>query len=148
MENILSKTTIQQIAEGTFALPMSPNRVLQQVCAPNYGEVVAQVLSTPKRFVGRAIDIASDELTGEQEAEALGGVLGHEVTYRQAPIDALGAPGGDMRLMFEWFESTGYHADIEALRQEFPNVGWNSFADWARTARSALLGSSATRSPL
>ena len=138
MENILSKTTIQRIGEGTFAMPMTPDRVLQQVCAPDYGEVAAQVLLTPERFAGRAIDVASDALTGEQEAKALGRVLGHEVTYRQAPIDALGAPGSDMRLMFEWFESTGYRADVEALRQEFPSVRWHSFMDWARAARERL----------
>ena len=138
MENILSKATIQRLGEGRFALPMSPDRILQQVCAPDYGEVTAEVLLNADRFAGRAIDVASDELTGEQEASALGSVLGHEVAYEQLPVDALGAPGSDMRSMFEWFESTGYHANIEALREELPGVGWYSFADWANATRERL----------
>lgn len=138
MENILSKATVQKLGEGTFALPMSPERALQQVCAPDYGEVVAEVLLSAERFAGRAIDVASDELTGEHEAQTLAAVLGHEVAYKELPSDALGPPGRDMRLMFEWFESTGYRANIAALREEFPNVRWHSFADWARAARERL----------
>ena len=109
--------------------------MLQQVCAPDYGEVVAEVLLNPERFARRAIDVASDELTGQQEAEALAKVLAHEVVYEALPVDVLGAPASDMRLMFEWFESTGYRADIPALREEFPNVAWHTFQSWAETAR-------------
>lgn len=138
MENILSTATIERLRGGSFALPMSPDRILQQVCAPDYGEVAAEVLLDPERFVGRAIDVASDELTGEQEAAALAEVLSHEVAYQQLPVEALGAPGSDMRLMFEWFESNGYQANVEALRAEFPRVSWHRFVDWAEAIRQRL----------
>ncbi len=38
----------------------------------------------------------------------------------------------DTALMFEWFDRAGYSADIAGLRRDFPEVGWHSFADWAR----------------
>jgi hypothetical protein len=34
--------------------------------------------------------------------------------------------------MFEWFDRTGYDADIAALRSDFPEVGWHRYRDWAR----------------
>jgi hypothetical protein len=34
--------------------------------------------------------------------------------------------------MFEWFDRVGYGADIAALRRDFSEVRWHSFADWAR----------------
>jgi hypothetical protein len=37
-----------------------------------------------------------------------------------------------MALMFEWFDSTGYAADITSLRREFPEVKWHTFEEWAR----------------
>lgn len=138
MENMLSKATIQRLGEGTFALPMSPDRVLQQVCAPDYGEVVAEVFLNGKHFARREIDVASDALTGGQQAAALGRVLGHEVDYEQLPVEALGAPGSDMRRMFEWFDATGYRANLDRLREEFPSVRWHSFAEWAKTSRERL----------
>jgi len=34
--------------------------------------------------------------------------------------------------MFEWFDTTGYAADIESLRRDFPEVTWHTFELWAR----------------
>jgi hypothetical protein len=35
-------------------------------------------------------------------------------------------------VMFEWFDHTGYAADIKSLRRDFPEVQWHSFEPWAR----------------
>ena len=37
-----------------------------------------------------------------------------------------------MALMFEWFDHTGYAADIKSLRRDFPEVTWHTFEEWAR----------------
>ena len=37
----------------------------------------------------------------------------------------------DTAIMFEWFGRVGYSVDIAALRNEFPEVKWKTFADWA-----------------
>jgi hypothetical protein len=42
--------------------------------------------------------------------------------------------------MFEWFDRVGYDVDIDALRKEFPEVRWHSFADWAREFDWSVLG--------
>jgi hypothetical protein len=37
-----------------------------------------------------------------------------------------------MAVLFEWFDSTGYTADIKSLRRDFPEVKWHTFEQWAR----------------
>ncbi len=138
MENVLGQSSLERLRAGTFALPMSPDRLLQQVCAPDYGQVAAEVLLNPDRFIGRAIDVASDAVTGRETAAALGAATNRKVDYEQTPFETLGGPESDMRRMFEWFESTGYRADIDALRQEFPDVRWHRYGAWAETVRDQL----------
>ena len=48
------------------------------------------------------------------------------------PIAAARQQSEDAALMFEWFDRVGYDADIAALRRDFSEVRWHSFADWAR----------------
>ena len=131
MENILSPATKRQLSEGTFVLPMPPDRLLQQVCAPDYGAVVAEVIVDSDFYLGRSIDVASDELTMLEQVGILAKVVGRPVEYRELPFESLGEPGSDMRLMFEWFASTGYRAEIPFLRSEFSQIAWHSFGSWA-----------------
>jgi len=50
-------------------LPLSSSSVLQQITLQNIAEFSALVLKHGKSFLGKRIDIASDEVTGEQAAE-------------------------------------------------------------------------------
>lgn len=36
-----------------------------------------------------------------------------------------------MRAMFTFLSGDGYSVDIPALHERFPDVGWQSFAEWA-----------------
>jgi hypothetical protein len=38
----------------------------------------------------------------------------------------------DMRAMFGFLSTTGYSADIPALRDRYPDIGWQSFEQWVR----------------
>ena len=38
----------------------------------------------------------------------------------------------DQAPIFTWFHQVGYHADVPALRRDFPEVGWQSATEWAR----------------
>jgi hypothetical protein len=58
--------------------------------------------------------------------------LGRPIAYQQIPITTIREQSEDAALMFEWFDRTGYDADIAALRKDFPEVRWHSFADWAK----------------
>ena len=47
-----------------------------------------------------------------------------------------------MALMFEWFDHTGYAADIKSLRRDFPDVTWHTFEEWARKQDWSVLDES------
>src|SRR5919205_266141 len=71
MENLLGPG----LEQGQLALPLSSSSVLQQSALQNIAEFSALVLERRKPFLGKRIDIASDEVTGEQAAEILSNVL-------------------------------------------------------------------------
>ena len=58
--------------------------------------------------------------------------IGRPINYKEIPIAAARQQSEDAALMFEWFDRVGYDADIAALRRDFSEVRWHSFADWAR----------------
>jgi uncharacterized protein YbjT (DUF2867 family) len=88
------------------------------------------------------VDIAGDELTGEEVAAILSKVTGRKVHYEGFPPDVLRAQSEDMALMFEWFDSSGYAADIKGLRRVFPDVKWYTFEEWARKQDWSVLDQS------
>ena len=69
-------------------------------------------------------------------------MTGREVHYEGFPPDVLRAQSEDLALMFEWFDRTGYAADIESLRRDFPEVKWHTFEEWARKQDWSVLDQS------
>jgi len=127
MENLLDPR-LGALQQGQLALPLSPSTVLQQISVQNIAEFSAMVIESPERFLGKRIDIASDEVTGQKATEILSSVLNQEIKYTQIP-----APNGDLARMFEWYEKVGTGIDITSLQQEYPAVKWITFKDWARS---------------
>jgi uncharacterized protein YbjT (DUF2867 family) len=132
MENTVAPWAIDGLRPGVYAAALPPARVLQQVTIDDIGAFVATLAERREQVFGKRFDIASDELSGAQQAKILSEVLGRPITYRELPIAAIRQQSEDTALMFEWFDRTGYDADIAALRRDFPDVGWHSYADWAR----------------
>lgn len=126
MENLLYQR--QGLQQGQFTLPLSPSTILQQIPVQNIAEFLALVIENPERFLGKRIDIASDEVTGQQATEILSNVLENKIKYTRIP-----AANEDLARMFEWYEKVGTNIDISSLHQEYPTVNWLSFKDWARS---------------
>jgi uncharacterized protein YbjT (DUF2867 family) len=132
MENAVAAWGIAGLRQGVHAFALPPKRALQLVAVADIGAFAAILTERREQVFGRRIDIAGDELTGEDQAMILSQAIGRPVAYRALPIAAMREQSEDLALMFEWFDRTGYSADIAALRRDFPEVGWHSFADWAR----------------
>jgi len=90
------------------------------------------VLERRKPFLGKRIDIASDEVTGEQVAKILSNELGQRIRYVPVPLEQVYQANEDMARMYDWYEKVGTGIDISALHQEYPEVGWLTFRDWAK----------------
>jgi uncharacterized protein YbjT (DUF2867 family) len=132
MENLLTylKPGLEQ---GQLALPLSPSSILQQSAVQNIAEFSALVLEHSKTFLDKRIDIASDEVTGEQATKVLSNELGRKISYVHIPLDRVREGNEDMARMFEWYEKVGTGIDIPSLHQEYPQVNWLSFKDWAKS---------------
>src|SRR5919199_141504 len=129
MENLLGPG----LEQGQLALPLPPSTTLQQSALENIAEFSALVLERRKPFLGKRIDIASDEGTGEQAAGILSNVLGYMIRYVPVPLEQVYQANEDMARMYDWYEKAGTGIDIASLHQEYPEVKWLSFKDWVKS---------------
>jgi len=132
MENFVAPWSIGALHQGTHAFAMPPKRVLQLVALADIGAFVAALVERREQVFGKRFDFAGDELSGEERAKILSHAIGRRINYQEIPIAAARQQSEDAALMFEWFDRVGYDADIAALRRDFSEVPWHSFADWAR----------------
>jgi uncharacterized protein YbjT (DUF2867 family) len=131
MENFVSPFQLPGLREGRLSGGTSPDRKVQMVALDDLAAFVTVLLENPSRFRGRRTNVASDAVSQSDAAHLLTGLLRRPVVYQQIPIEMLRSQSADTAAMIEWFERDGYTADIEALRREFPNVGWQRFPEWA-----------------
>ena len=131
MDNLVSPWTLPGVIQGTISAAMPGDRKLQQVAVADIGKFAVALIERGERVFGQRFDIAGDELTGNEMVNILSGILGREINYQGFPVEGLKAQNEDMGLMYEWFDTTGYSANIASLKNEFPDVGWLDFKSWA-----------------
>ena len=108
MENLLGPG----LKQGQLALPLSLSTTLQQSALENIAEFSALVLESRIPFLGKRIDIASDDVTGEQAAKILSNELGYKIRYVPIPLEQVYQANEDMARMYEWYEKVGTGIDI------------------------------------
>lgn len=139
-ENLVGPWSLPGLQQGVLAAPLPSARAVQQIAVADIGAFAAFVLRHRDRFVNKRIDIASDAVTGAEQAEVLSAVTGGAIRYVELPLDQVRASGGeDMAMMFEWLNRVGYSADVEGLRRDYPEVGWHRFGEWARNQDWSVL---------
>ena len=145
-ENVLNPFTLPALMEGTLAIGMPADRPLQQIGVRDIAAFVVLALENRDSFLGKSIDIAGDELTGQETARILSEASGRMIEYVQTPMEQVRAMGEDFALNLEWFNDVGYSADIPYLRTEFPEVEWETFEEWARRQDWTVLNGSSAQS--
>ena len=145
MDNLLSYSRAG-LQQGQLALPLSPSLILQQSALENIAEFFALVLERRNSFLGKRIDIASDELTGEQAAKVLSDELRRKISYVQVPLEQIRQASEDLALMFQWFERIGTGVDVASLHKQYPEVNWLTFKDWVKSQNWEGLAASSTNS--
>ena len=135
MDNFLADWLAAGIAKGAIAMALPATRRLQQIALADIAQFTALVIERRASFLGKRIDIASDELTVATAAAAISEVSGRPIEYTALPIDTVRQWNEDLSRMFEWFDRVGYDADIVGLREIYPEVNWHRFIDWAREQR-------------
>jgi uncharacterized protein YbjT (DUF2867 family) len=131
MENFLAEWMAAGIAQGSIAIAVPATRRLQQIAVEDIAQFTALVIERRDSFLGKRIDIASDELTLTTVAAIISDVLGRQIKYTALPIDAVQSSNADLARMYEWFDRVGYDADVVGLRELYAEVDWHRFSDWA-----------------
>jgi uncharacterized protein YbjT (DUF2867 family) len=144
MENLLSPWWLPGLQEGRFAMALPPERKLHQIALEDLGSFAALVVESRDRFLGRRIDIASDEIAGQDVARILSRFAGRRVDYVELPLSEVRAWNEDFAIMFDWFNRKGLRIDVPALHREFPQVGWHTFESWAGKQNWSLLRKAAS----
>ena len=134
--------SLQPAGDGyTMPMPLSPGRTLQTVASDDIGAFVAMAFADPDAWIGRAFELAGDERTLPEYAQAIAADVGAPVEYVQAPWETIRAQSEDIYRMYDFFEREGYAADIGALRAEYPALrtfdGWLGEGGLARFRKPA-----------
>ncbi|MGW7411782.1 NmrA/HSCARG family protein [Streptomyces sp. NPDC054863] len=109
MNNLLGYADMT--GERLMELPVDPGKPMQMIATSDIGRIAAAVLAQPEKYLGAQLEIAGDSLTFEQIA-----AIYQKVT--DVPTRLVPQPIQDR--MFEWFAESGYQADLDALRSDFP----------------------------
>jgi uncharacterized protein YbjT (DUF2867 family) len=113
----------EPILGGTLPQPLDPDKPFQQVAVEDIGAFAAMAFEHQDEWIGREVEVAGDERTMPEIAEAFGRVAGREVGYYQVPWEQFEEQmGEEYAVMYRWFNEVGYEADVEALRREHPGL--------------------------
>lgn len=119
-------------AEGKTVLNLAikEDTKLQMIAVDDIGAFASIVFDNPDEYLGKEIEIAGDELTLKQMAEAFTKGLGKQVDYNEVPVDAVRENSPEMADMFQWFIDKGYEADIKNINKIYP--GMTTFEEWLK----------------
>jgi uncharacterized protein YbjT (DUF2867 family) len=111
------------ILGGTLPQPLDPGKPFQQVAVEDIGAFAAIAFERPDEWIGREVEIAGDERTMPEIAEAFGRVVGKQIGYYQVPWEQFEEQmGEEYAVMYRWFNDVGYEADVGSLRREHPGL--------------------------
>jgi len=130
MANFCADSYYDAIRGGVLAMALRPDRAMQMIDVDDIGGLVTLAYDHPDEYIGRAIEIAGDELTGPQMAALFSEAMQRPVRYVQVPISALRQQSEATARVFEWLNESGYQADIPALRRLYPPL--STLAEWLR----------------
>jgi uncharacterized protein YbjT (DUF2867 family) len=112
-----------------------PRTIVQHIAITDIGAFAALALRNPAHFIGKAMELAGDELTADQIAVAI-----TRTVRRPIPaLDLLVSSKSDLRELGtrEFVRFGGWQADIEALRALHPKL--MTFDAWLKQGGAALI---------
>lgn len=133
----------EHVLNGVLPQPLSPDRTLQQIAVDDIGAIAAAAFCNAGKWLGRIVELAGDELTMRQTADAFSLALGRPVDYVQVAWEEFERTScEEIGRMYRWFQSVGYEVDIPSLRSEFPKLkNLNQFlgeSAWAAAAETSV----------
>ncbi|KAL2418936.1 hypothetical protein ABEF91_006876 [Exophiala dermatitidis] len=105
---------------------------LQLVSATDVGILAADAFKHPETYAGRAISIATDELTARQANDVFKRVVGSDMPTTYPFVGRLIKLilREQLGVMFDWFKTDGFGADPNEWKDKFPEM--QDFERWLR----------------
>ncbi|HVO78261.1 MAG TPA: NmrA/HSCARG family protein [Methanomassiliicoccales archaeon] len=139
-ENFDNPSSRDSILAGRFLSPLPPDRPLQMISVEDIGGFACMAFEDRNRWLQTATEIAGDEKTMPQVAEALGRAIGRPVRHEQIPLERLDP---ERQIMNRWMIENGYRANIPALRRMRPSLmtleKWLETGPWAAVQAKVMV---------
>ena len=141
-ENFENKLPGYTISKNIFPGIVGKNFKWQTIAVEDIGKWVRGVLSKPEKYKNQSINIAGEELTGQEMAMTLQRIVsseGIQTNYLMIPRAAIKLLEYDIGVMADWIERSGYGADMNKLKiiQKELNIVPTSLKDWLKTKLEA-----------
>jgi uncharacterized protein YbjT (DUF2867 family) len=138
MENWTLPWFLPAIQQGSVAIGIAPDTVLQMIAVADIGKYGLWAFERHADLNGRAIDIAGDARTMPETAEIIGRAMGRKLQHVRVPIAEVRKFSEDFAIMLEWFDRVGYDADIAKMSKEsgirpVPLGEWAEAVNWTPT---------------
>ncbi|MFJ7418643.1 NmrA/HSCARG family protein [Streptomyces uncialis] len=121
--DVFEEISPRRVDDGlVLGMWLRPEVPVQIIATDDIAAFAADAFDDPAAWAGQQVEIAGDELTGPQMAEAYARVSGVPTRYEYLPIEKLRAVREDLATMFDWFDREGYRADLPELRRLRPDL--------------------------
>jgi uncharacterized protein YbjT (DUF2867 family) len=135
MENLDMFPPVPEGEGLVYRRGLAPGVPLQMIAAADIGFFAAEAFDEGEKAVGTRIELAGDELTGDQIAEAFARHTGLPTRFETIAPDDLLAQSAWQADAYGWLNRIGYTADVPVLRTRFPGLltldDWLAKTGWA-----------------
>ena len=130
MEEFADPKSIRFIT-GMLSLYLPENKIFQLISIQDIGKFVAIMIANPDKYIGKELEIAGDNLTLDTVFEKIKKISNKSLSPMKIPNFVKYLLPKIMRQMFTFYAEDGWHADINYLKKENPEL--LSFEDWLIT---------------
>ncbi|MFI7643191.1 NmrA/HSCARG family protein [Nonomuraea sp. NPDC049400] len=136
MENY---TGSYHLHDGAVATAFAADVPQQIMAVDDVGVFAALAFARPGEWIGRAVDLAGDELTPVQIAAAISEAIDRPLPYVQLPLQVIAQAGEEFAFAYTWLNERGWRADVSFARALYP--GLMDLHTWlARTGAAQIAG--------
>src|SRR5258708_38187127 len=114
-------STIEAEADGRLLVVRQAFR-LQMIAIEDIGKFAALAFAHPASYLRKAIELAGAELIPSEIAESIERVSGKPTRFVELPMAQLRRFDAKIARMYEWFNESGYQADIPTLQKLHPEL--------------------------
>jgi len=132
-ENLLIPQVRSRILKGKLVLPTRKEKVQQFISSEDVGKIATYIFSNADSYRNTTMDLAAEQMDGEQLASLFSKVMKRKINYQQLPMLIVRlVMGSDLAKMFRWINHHDvlFVKDIDSFNKRFPSMV--SFEEWIK----------------